>query len=666
MVDATKVSSIKIDTGYDGVKEYPFFTRVNKQDTILDKDAQFAIVFGRNGSGKSTVAHTLSIGTGKVEFFDNGSNSLGEDCSNVHVFNESYVIENFRKYPKEKIKPVILLGNFEQRRERISELKDKISSAEEKIENVLEECINRALGENSLIAGLSFAEITVREYVDAYVRYNASQADDLEKIDVALWKRGEYFEQMEVKSIISPRITCNRDRYMWLTSLCFDFARDSVLKDLDENGAILNYSVDEIMDKMNGNYYQIYKMIESDIWDDADIIYNIGDLWCRAAYWLMLLIYKEDESLFKKINANIITQKDRRILGICEQNLERFREDLQKEQDELAKEQREYSSKQVTEYINTLLSMVFGGREIWLESDMDFGYIANNKYGVILPSRLSIGEQNILSLCYFFAEMSKGKELESSIQDNKIIVLDDPISSLDFYNKAGINWMIDYIIKIMCSVGSLSKMIIMTHSLSVAKELEKTIKGRINGIDVKSGDKLKCCDIEDLERGVLKGRDFSGDDNYRDILLKMYEVAADEGGSKGVDLPHFNDVRRVWEAFLKFELGEDKISNRNAMDRVSYFHDKKSAEGKFLESFAIYNYINQGSHSFDNMVEYDFDLAPPLSEDESRGYIQKIILFMHMVSPHHIPCRLSRKMDDISEYRDTLYNMYKKEVLKQS
>lgn len=300
MVDATKVSKIKIDTGYDGVKEYPFFTRVNKQDTILDKDAQFAIVFGRNGSGKSTVAHTLSIGTGKVEFFDNGSNSLGEDCSNVHVFNESYVIENFRKYPKEKIKPVILLGNFEQRRERISELKDKISSAEEKIENVLEECINRALGENSLIAGLSFAEITVREYVDAYVRYNASQADDLEKIDVALWKRGEYFEQMEVKSIISPRITCNRDRYMWLTSLCFDFARDSVLKDLDENGAILNYSVDEIMDKMNGNYYQIYKMIESDIWDDADIIYNIGDLWCRAAYWLMLLIYKEDESLFKK------------------------------------------------------------------------------------------------------------------------------------------------------------------------------------------------------------------------------------------------------------------------------------------------------------------------------------------------------------------------------
>ena len=262
--------------------------------------------------------------------------------------------------------------------------------------------------------------------------------------------------------------------------------------------------------------------------------------------------------------------------------------------------------------------------------------------------------------------MSKGKELESSIQDNKIIVLDDPISSLDFYNKAGINWMIDYIVKIMCSGGSSSKMIIMTHNLSVAKELEKTIKGRINGRDVRAGDKLKCCDIEDLERGIIQGRNFGDDDNYRDILLEMYKVANYRGELGGVNLPHFNDVRRVWEAFLKFELGEDQISNRNAVDRVFCFHDKKSPEGVFLESFIIYNYINQGSHSLDSVADYDFDFAPPLSVGESREYIKKIILFMHMVSPHHIPCRLSRKMDDIFGYKNSLDKLYNEVVLKQS
>ena len=139
----------------------------------------------------------------------------------------------------------------------------------------------------------------------------------------------------------------------------------------------------------------------------------------------------------------------------------------------------------------------------------------------------------------FLLKCLKGKELESSIQDNKIIVLDDPISSLDFYNKAGINWMIDYIIKIMCSVGSLSKMIIMTHSLSVAKELEKTIKGRINGIDVKSGDKLKCCDIEDLERGVLKGEILVAMIIIGISCLKCMKWLRMKVDQRVLNLPHF-------------------------------------------------------------------------------------------------------------------------------
>ena len=184
MVDATKVSSIKIKTNHTGEKKYLIFDVVNNIET------QCAIIFGKNGSGKSTLARALSVDTKSTKFFGVDKNYLGSDCSNVHVFNESYVIKNFRKYPKEKIRPVILLGNFEQRREKISELKDKISSSEEKIENVLEECVNRALGENSLIAGLSFDGITIREYVDAYVRYNASYADNPEKVAVGTWRFG--------------------------------------------------------------------------------------------------------------------------------------------------------------------------------------------------------------------------------------------------------------------------------------------------------------------------------------------------------------------------------------------------------------------------------------------------------------------------------------------
>lgn len=664
MVNAAKVSKIKIDTGYAGVKEYPIFTQIDRKSQIID-DAQFSIILGRNGSGKSTLSRILSIDAKGVKFFDRDNAPLGEDCSNVHVFDESYVVENFRRYPEEHIKPVILLGNFERRRERIGELESKISSVKERIEKIIEECLNRILSKDSLLAKQSFGGSTVWEYVRAYIK-NVLSAGDYEIIDFGDGGSMIYYNEDLIVNWMRSGFVRSQDDYALYVSFCFDNARNRILKDVSDNRDILNCSVDEIKEKINHNLKGIDAAIE--VIREVDLTEAeeyLATAWWDAAYLLMLLIYKEDKSLFEKIDANIITQQELQIVGICEQNLEQFQEILQKEQEELDKERSEYSSEKVTEYINTLLCMILGGRKMWLESDMDFGYTVHNKYGIIPPSRLSIGEQNILSLCYFFAEMSKGKELWSSMRDNKIIVLDDPISSLDFYNKAGINWMIDYVVKLMSSDGSLSKMIIMTHSLSVAKELEKTIKGRINGRDVRSGGKLKCCDIEDLEKGVLKSRNFSDDDNYRDILLEMYKVAKHEGELASVDLPHFNDVRRVWEAFLKFELGEVQISNRNAVDRVSYFHDRKSAEGKFLESFIIYNYINQGSHSLDSVADYDFDFAPPLSVGESRKYIKQIILFMHMVSPHHIPCRLSRKMDDISEYRDTLNEMYKKEVLKQ-
>lgn len=664
MVNAAKVSKIKIDTGYAGVKEYPIFTQIDRKSQIID-DAQFSIILGRNGSGKSTLSRILSIDAKGVKFFDRDNAPLGEDCSNVHVFDESYVVENFRRYPEEHIKPVILLGNFERRRERIGELESKISSVKERIEKIIEECLNRILSKDSLLAKQSFGGSTVWEYVRAYIK-NVLSAGDYEIIDFGDGGSMIYYNEDLIVNWMRSGFVRSQDDYALYVSFCFDNARNRILKDVSDNRDILNCSVDEIKEKINHNLKGIDAAIE--VIREVDLTEAeeyLATAWWDTAYLLMLLIYKEDKSLFEKIDANIITQQELQIVGICEQNLEQFQEILQKEQEELDKERSEYSSEKVTEYINTLLCMILGGRKMWLESDMDFGYTVHNKYGIIPPSRLSIGEQNILSLCYFFAEMSKGKELWSSMRDNKIIVLDDPISSLDFYNKAGINWMIDYVVKLMSSDGSLSKMIIMTHSLSVAKELEKTIKGRINGRDVRSGGKLKCCDIEDLEKGVLKSRNFSDDDNYRDILLEMYKVAKHEGELASVDLPHFNDVRRVWEAFLKFELGEVQISNRNAVDRVSYFHDRKSAEGKFLESFIIYNYINQGSHSLDSVADYDFDFAPPLSVGESRKYIKQIILFMHMVSPHHIPCRLSRKMDDISEYRDTLNEMYKKEVLKQ-
>lgn len=86
MVEVREVSSIKIKTNHAGVKEYPFFTRTGKNGPL--PDARCAIVLGKNGSGKSTIARALSDGGNRVEFFDKNGDSLGDDCSNIYVFDE--------------------------------------------------------------------------------------------------------------------------------------------------------------------------------------------------------------------------------------------------------------------------------------------------------------------------------------------------------------------------------------------------------------------------------------------------------------------------------------------------------------------------------------------------------------------------------------------------
>ena len=120
MVDATKVSKIKIDTGYAGVKEYPIFTRVNSKGQILE-DAQCVIILGKNSSGKSTIARALDDGS-NVEFFNKEGVLLGGNCDNVYVFDEWFIGENFRMSDEETLKLIFEIRKLKSWQETISSI----------------------------------------------------------------------------------------------------------------------------------------------------------------------------------------------------------------------------------------------------------------------------------------------------------------------------------------------------------------------------------------------------------------------------------------------------------------------------------------------------------------------------------------------------------------
>lgn len=92
---------------------------------------------------------------------------------------------------------------------------------------------------------------------------------------------------------------------------------------------------------------------------------------------------------------------------------------------------------------------------------------------MIHPNRLSLGEQNILSLCYFFASTLENKNISGFLQENQIIVLDDPVSSFDDSNKYGVTSLLGYLCQSILDKSSKTKLIIMTHDLSFAANMEK-------------------------------------------------------------------------------------------------------------------------------------------------------------------------------------------------
>ena len=592
MVDATKVSKIKINTGYAGEKEYPIFTRMGKNDQVLS-DAQCVIILGKNGSGKSTIARALSDGK-NVELFDKGGNLLEGDCSNIYVFDERFIGENFRMSDGEALKLIYEIRELQSLQETISS-RGRFFQSNRFSDRPLE------LLRNKMRQRAPLPRLTNQIFKNQIIEGSDEPHESFEEPQVSeLSHKKEGFE-------------------------------DSVAKEESEEPTV--------------------GRISEDIHEDstADDMSN-RDKWREA--WDSLSP-EEKENITRKISRT--SQKIR-------QQIERFSIQIDEgfQMPRIVRDPRKAINN-----INALSAIVFGADPISVkykeDKDGEGGYEILKGNKKVVPSSLSTGEQNILSLCYFFAQMMDGEEhgsLEELLVGNRIIVLDDPLSSFDFDNKYGVIRLLDHVMNLMSKNGSESKLIIMTHDPETAIELSKIAIGRLGG------KKVKCCEISNNDgNALLKNVKFDGIDEYKNILDKMYGIAV---GKEGAEMPAPNEVRRVWEAFLRFELGVSSVSDRKAIEKIRDYYSEEISKYKFLDSFMSYAFIHQDSHSASQMLFFNFSLFPVLSDEDFRKHIRQITCFIHIVSPLHIASRLSNDETEAQKYREELENMYKQIVLKES
>ena len=283
--------------------------------------------------------------------------------------------------------------------------------------------------------------------------------------------------------------------------------------------------------------------------------------------------------------------------------------------------------------MNQWLSLVFGKNSIYLEADQDFGYKVMRDDGEIPPSRLSVGEQNILSLCYFFVNLCGGGKFDRLFAKNQIVILDDPVSSFDDSNKYGVTSLLGYLCQSVLDKASKTKLIIMTHDLSFAPNMSKMIKA----ID---DSKLSCWELQKDSSDVLIKSKFEDIDRYADMLRIMYDFAV--SSQKNAVVPAPNDVRRVWEAFLSFELGETSIAEMGAMKKLSESFSKDKQIERFIKIFIPQLFINSDSHSKSQIMNGNMYLTPTLVGKPYEDFVKNIVCCMHIIAPRHIAWRMKK------------------------
>ena len=268
------------------------------------------------------------------------------------------------------------------------------------------------------------------------------------------------------------------------------------------------------------------------------------------------------------------------------ENLEKQRKEKLDEYDKLDKEiknlNKNVTSIQPTiDEINRILkSYGFLNFEIVPEQEEGF-YQIHREDGTIADTTLSEGEITFITFLYYL-QLTKGGLSEDEVNNERVLIIDDPISSLDSNVLFIVSTLIKEIVKnIKTDIGNVRQLILLTHNVYFHKEVS-FIDGRI-----------KTCNKTNFwilrkNNNITSLQSFEMDNP----IQSSYELLWREVKSVDVKstLTIQNIMRRIIENYFKLlgKYGDD--------DLIQKFTNKEEQE----ICRSLISWINDGSHSIND------------------------------------------------------------------
>lgn len=231
----------------------------------------------------------------------------------------------------------------------------------------------------------------------------------------------------------------------------------------------------------------------------------------------------------------------------------------------------------IDEINQTLKSFGFTNFQIIQSADHKNQYQISREDGSVAESTLSEGEITFITFLYFL-QLAKGSTLQETITEERILVVDDPISSLDSNILFVVSSLLKKIIKaIKKNEGNIRQLILLTHNIYFHKEVS-FIDGRTSK------------DKETLYRILRRNNNASEIQSFgmENPIHSSYELLWQELKTKSNSgITTQNIMRRIIESYFKIlgKYGDDQLVNKFSTP----------PEQEICRSLICW--INDGSHS---------------------------------------------------------------------
>ncbi len=281
---------------------------------------------------------------------------------------------------------------------------------------------------------------------------------------------------------------------------------------------------------------------------------------------------------------------------------------------------------------NSLKYIFFSNDRLRIEYQNDTYVLLSNGHAVKL-SEVSLGERNIIALCYFFANIMQNKEITTTYDKEYLIIIDDPVSSFDIENKIGIMSFLKYQLGKFLLGNIDTKALVMTHDLMTFYDLDKVFEELIGECGQKFQSKNLKFNRFELNQQTLQMFRYKQRQEYTELVKVIYEYALGNGNS--YDIIIGNILRQVLEAFATFQY-------KKGIEEVST--DSYILDALPEEEYKLYFYnlmyrlvLHGGSHREEQVKALDdMNFFSVVSNTDKQRTAKDVLCFIYLLNEKHV------------------------------